>query len=399
MPGKTFQEIVESAHKLAESIGTVSGLKNIDINFGPGTEKSDIDLNYNFSSKYSGNSFPYNNRLHVGVIENYFTWRNDPWWNSLIERYQYHFDTSGHSVMFEHKCSNSRLNFATTLKYSRRWIDMNVKENCWSAACKLIYDFNKESIVFKNNASILKPNIMFAKIFHKSRKNYVDTERCSSEMLKSALYPDSLLGLKIGHKNIGKIYGMDVKAKTWAEIGYNGTDSPFAKLKGYFHNSYNILNKNIMVLNQSILFEKLFAKGAIRINDSPFIRGFKGIYDFPGAKSYRGIMVPPGKEHDGDRVPNSLIAQYEAKLMFPSIDPFLSFSIPQAQFFPYIYGALGYSQPIEGKYNNESGLIGSTGFGLTYQLRLIAIHFYYSVAAYTQNNNAKKEYGFIIGFD
>ena len=394
----TLGSVIESAHKLASEIQYISGIDSVDMKFAPGANEGEIEIEYKFGSTFTGVMFPTINTQYTTVFQGIYLKNpenKDKWYHSfvnglLLGKYKYSCDYPRHSFELRKiwETSHPKINSSAKIKYSTKWLDANVNEDCWTKEYMASYDMRKDTIMFKNRY-IMYPSKLYAKILHKSRKNLIDTTKCSSGLLKSSLYSDSLMALRIGYKDFSGDKLRYSFIKTSAELGYNRVDSPFVKLKGYLNHRF-FLNK--ILVNQTLLIEKAFFK-SLRINDSPFLRGMKGIYEFPGAKTYRDPIVEPGKEHIGSRITNTFTARYEAKLSFPTLKPFSEISTNFFSFNPYIYGTLGYTKANESK----GYALGSAGIGISAFLRPLRFGFYYALASFRPNHDAPKEFGFYIG--
>jgi len=411
---KFLYGIAAQSHILAKAIQMKAGSYETNIHFAPGKNKDEIDMKYTFSPSGYVINFPYINRRHTGVIQGVYTRRlgddEDKWYQriasgSVASRLQYCSDFGrNHSfaVVKDWEKAIFGLDSAVKLKYGSKWIDTNVKERVFTKQWKLLHNFSgKESVLFRHNEEIMPPNHVFAKFSHKSRMNDLDTDRCTGELLRTGFYPDSLWSAKFGYKKAFEPERLFSLFKSWTEFGYNKTDNAFAKFKTYLRTNYywEFMKVN---LNNSFIFEKLLAGNISRINDGIFLRGVKGLYEFPGAKSYKDDVIESGKEHVGDRVPNDYIAQWESKIYMPHLAPFKSISQDWMVFMPYVYGTFAYAKPQDVKYRGNKftdNLRGSTGFGLSLELNPIMIELFYSVGSFKPRSDVGKEYGIYIGID
>eukprot|EP00826_Nyctotherus_ovalis_P062707 TRINITY_DN9120_c0_g1_i5.p1 TRINITY_DN9120_c0_g1~~TRINITY_DN9120_c0_g1_i5.p1 ORF type:complete len:220 (+),score=61.54 TRINITY_DN9120_c0_g1_i5:107-766(+) len=213
-------------------------------------------------------------------------------------------------------------------------------------------------------------------------------------------YPDSLLLLRVGHKSlIERLLGGAAYVKNRIDLGYNGTDPPFAKYKGYVQLVHGDLENSRVALYNSLVLEKSFSKEPMKVNDTCFLRGVKGVHEFPGAKTYRS-QLEAENQHLGDRVPNHFTALYEAKLIFPKLKPF-SKKLIFAKMSPYIYGTVGCSIPFGKSLTSDikDKTLGSAGFGLMVIAKPFVVDLYYSVAGFRQGHDMQKDFGFYIGLN
>lgn len=407
---QTLRELAEASHRLAREIQDASGLRHVDIVFAPGANKREISVHYEFGTNIAYLQFPHIARRLVGAIEGVFSKRSsekDKWYHSVVNgsmlaRYKYLSDQDGYSAKLEKQWEKAVLGLdsAFGLKYSSRWLDLNAKENAWTKSLKLIYDINEETKLYKHRCDLRYPNRVYAGLIHKSRSNLIDSNRSSPDILKAGLYPDSLLLLRVGHKNlVEKLLGGTAYVKNRIDLGYNGTDPPFAKYKGYMRLVHGDLKNSKVALYNSLLLEKSFSKEPMKVNDACFLRGVKGVHEFPGAKTYRN-QLEVENQHLGDRVPNHFTALYEAKLIFPKLKPF-SKKFAFAKISPYIYGTAGCSIPFGSCLTSDIGnkTLGSAGFGLMVIAKTFTVDLYYSVAGFRQPHDMQKDFGLYIGLN
>ena len=414
---KNLYNIATYSHMLAKQIKEKSGIRDVELEFTPGTNKDEGAVNYHFGNEEYLLTFPYNLRRHIAACEFKYARRLTPqehkWYQSFMSdeylgRYQYKSDeSSSHAFIIEKQWDRvfKNIDSAFKIKYSSKWIDINTKEQCWTKQFKMMYDLNRESSLFSNAIDVRPPNYLYVKASHKSRKNKVDSDKASGEMLKNAMHPDRLLSLKLGHKNVYESLGLDALAKSSLELGYNQTDAAFLKFKTYLRNYYNILNKNWVIWHNSLSLSQMgtITSGDVRVNDTLLLSGIKGLYDFPGAKTYRDpLAVEAGKEHLGDRVGNNFLTQYETKFYFPMLAPFNSNKVEWLNLIPYIYGTVAYAMPTNRDLAARAArdnFRASTGIGITLSMSPISVEFYYSLGSIKPKCDLSREFGFYLGFD
>ena len=403
---KNLKDFLESSYNFAKFLNKNIGINNVEIHFKPGDNKDEIKVKYNLGPTISRITFPYFTKKNSFLIQGEYYKRgaeSDKFLQSLVSgsllgRYNYNFFDNGHSIGIEKIWEDCLMELDTSIKakYRRKWLDANIKEECWSKAIKFMYDMGPSSNIFKNYYLIRPMDYIYAKLSHKSRKNFIDTTHCTGELIRSGYYPDSLLSFKFGYKTQEDfLLGTKILVKNYVELASNDVDDPFLKYKLYIKNYTPKMAGRFAAFTHSFLLEKIFASEQLRINDSCFLKGMHGIYEFPGAKANKNLIS--GMEHVGDRVANDLIALYEAQLIFPNLKPLSSVT---THLLPYIYGTLGYSQPINNKYagkNYKDSMMGSIGFGIKLLLTPIQVGFYYSIAGFRPKHDLGKEYGFYIG--
>jgi len=405
MSKRNLPEINIAAEKLAKKVKEKSGISSIEVNTK--VKENEALVKYDLGRYFFLFNFPYAYRQNLGVAQALFGRRQlfeeNKWYYTLFSgflsaRYQLHSVNQGHDLVLEKQWNDiwRGLDLSAKLKYTTKNIDINVRECSWTQAIKLIYDLNKPSVLFKHIPELREPNYLYAKLLHKLRTNYINTEQCTANILQSALYKDSLWSFKIGHKRFVKTEESDTLVKSSAKVGYNGVDSPFIKLGGYVRNNYDVLNKGLATASNSLLIEKMFSKGSMRVNDALFLKGMKGVYEYPGAKLYRNGIPELGSEHIGDRVNNGLILQYEIKVSSSKLQSFINTSMKTK---PYIYATMGYSSPIDPQCNIgfRNNIRGSTGFGLSTSLKPITFEFYYSLAGFSPKCDKERKFGLCIG--
>ncbi len=411
----TLYSIASAAHTLAKDIENKTGLTNVEVSFEPGKAKDEIDVRYKFGKRQLDLSFPYQYHRHMLALQGRLSQRADEddktiykfLAGTVMGRYHYSTDIGrGHAILVEKQWHGlwDAIDAVFKVKYSNRWLDLNVKESCWTKQWKFIYDLNKDSVLFKHYLEVRPPNYLYTKFSHKARNNLVDSDKCSPALLRSMAYPDGLLSFKMGHKNTYDLPWLNVSMKSSAELARNKTDAAFLKLRSGVQNYYNIMQRDWVLWHNSLSMEKIapLTEGGIRLNDAPMIRGMKGIYDFPGAKTYRNPMVEAGREHVGDRVPNHFVAQYETKFYFPNLSPFKHITLDWIHFLPYIYGTVGYAKPMGEQFAGNGlaeNLRASTGFGLSLISDPFAVEFYYSLGSIQPKCDRPREFGFYLGFD
>ncbi len=406
-----LHDIAASAYVLAKEIQAKTGLTDIEVGFEPGRSRDEIAIRYKMGKRSLALNFPYLYRRHIFTMEGRFTQRTDEGIKKLLSgsvlgRYQLGLDTGlAHSLLVEKQWHDlyDIIDAALKVKYTNRWLDANARESCWTKQCKFMYDMNRSSVLFKHSEELRPPNYLYAKISHKARNNTVDPDKSSTDFCKSLAAPDGLLSFKVGHKTSYDAGKLSVLVKNSAELGHNQTDATFAKFRGTLQDYFNVWDWTLW--HNSLAIEKIvpLTLGGIRLNDSPMLRGMKGVHDFPGAKTYRNpAAVAPGREYVGDRVGNEFVAQYETKLFFPNVSPFRYIPKEWPRFMPYLYGTVGYARPAGGEFAGNSlmdNMRASTGFGLSLRTAPVAVEFYYAVASVQPRCDKPNEFGFFLGVD
>ena len=294
---------------------------------------------------------------------------------------------------------------------SSRNLGMNVREIKRESALIFRQWINKPSILFPFHGFADASSWYYFKFGYKRRRNDVDTNKASAELLKIALNQDKMLELKLGYSSsefTDPSFQNGSTTEISAEYNSDSLNSKFVHMKAHFRKFFSV---GKLLMQSHAKFDKIIPltnSDDIMLNDRILLRNFKGIKDV-GKKHYKHAEEKEtaiNRLPVGDWIGHLSSLELGLKITSSDLPLFKMYQVENISWTlrPFIFTniALLPEDMKSGQSlmtNIKDNVVASAGFGIQLIHSLAWLELYYSTAVYKHKYEFGTEIQFNFGID